>query len=338
MGTPLDTRAVRDAAQRLVDDGLPACQVAVARHGEVVWTETFGDATDATRFRVASATKPIVAAAVLVLLGEGKLSLSDRVVDHIPEFGSHGKDIVTVEQLLVFSGGFPNARVPVERARVPGGRAECFAEWELEWEPGTRFEYHASSAHWVMAELIERSSGTDFRDFVHARVSEPLGLGRVLGIPPDQQADIAGMTRADGTRLPDVDRHPVPTIDPFAMIEVGTPGGGGVMTAATLARFYQGLLHDPAGIWKPDVLADATTVVRNAHPDPMFQLPANRTIGSLVIGAGFGSAWSTLPRAFGHPGAFGQLGYADPATGISVAFVQRSMPGDDQARPFVRAH
>jgi CubicO group peptidase (beta-lactamase class C family) len=294
VGRPLDTRGVRAAAQRLVDDGLPACQVAVARHGEVVWAGTFGDATDTTRFRIASAVKPVVASAVLVLLGEGQLSLADRVADHIPEFGTRGKDVVTVEQLLVFSGGFPHATLPVEQALVPGARAARFAEWESEWEPGTRFEYHASSAHWVMAELIERCSGVDYRDFVHARVSEPLGLGRILGIPPEQQADIAGMTRVDGTREADVDRHPVPTMDPFTMIEVGTPSGGGVMTAGTLARFYQALLHDPAGIWKPGVLADATAVVRNAHPEPRFHLPANRTIGSLVIGGGFGSAWATF--------------------------------------------
>ena len=86
------------------------------------------------------------------------------------------------------------------------------------------------------------------------------------------------------------------------MIEAGTPGGGGVMTAASLALFYQGLLHNPDGLWKPDVLADATTHIRNSFLEPTYQLPANRTIACLVIGNGFASQWVKLPHAYGHPG------------------------------------
>jgi CubicO group peptidase (beta-lactamase class C family) len=121
-------------------------------------------------------------------------------------------------------------------------------------------------------------------------------------------------------------------------VEVGTPGGGGVMTAASLALFYQGLLHNPGELWRPDALADATTRIRNSFPEPTSGLPANRTLASLVIGDGFGSQWVTLAHAYGHPGAGGQFGYADPDTGLSVAFAQRSKADDDAARPFVRAH
>ena len=52
-------------------------------------------------------------------------------------------------------------------------------------------EYHATSAHWVLAELIERLSGTDYRHFVPTRISQPLGLdGLELGVPLDQQGDV----------------------------------------------------------------------------------------------------------------------------------------------------
>ena len=118
------------------------------------------------------------------------------------------------------------------------------------------------------------------------------------------------------------------------MIEAGIPGGGGVMTAATLARFYQGVLHNPNGLWKPDVLADATTNIRCTLPDPMMGLPANRTIG-VVIGNGFGTTWGTSPTAYGWPGAGGQVGFAEPATGVSFSFLQS---GDaDPINVFVRA-
>jgi CubicO group peptidase (beta-lactamase class C family) len=333
-----DFSPLRDAVQRFVDDGLPACQVAVARDRELAMFETFGDARDTTRFPVASSTKPIVGSAILHLIGDGQLDISGRVVDVIPEFGTHGKDVITVEQLMVFSCGFPRATMPSRVGADRVRRVERFAEWELDWEPGTAFEYHPGAAHWVMAELIDRLAGVDFGDFIEERVSRPLGLPRLLGMHVGAQGDIAGLTGADGNLLHGDDSAPSPESDRLAMIEAGAPGGGGVMTAASLALFYQGLLHNPDGLWKPEVLADATTNIRNSFLEPTYQLPANRTIACLVIGNGFASQWVTLPHAYGHPGAGGQFGYADPDTGLSVAFAQRSKPGDDAAEQFARAH
>jgi CubicO group peptidase (beta-lactamase class C family) len=162
---------------------LPACQVAVARDGKLAAFATFGDATDDTRFAVFSATKPIVAAAAWVLMGEGLLDVARPVADYVPEFATHGKHAVTVEQVMLHTAGFPSPTLLAEGAH-PVMRRRGFAEWPLEWEPGTRFEYHGVSAHWVLAELIERLGGMDFRDFVEQRVTSPLGLPRLLGIPP----------------------------------------------------------------------------------------------------------------------------------------------------------
>jgi len=325
MGTGLDVSALRAAAEREVAAGLAACQVAVARDGEVAWTESFGAAGDATRFCVASATKPIVASAVWQLIGDGLLDVDRHVVDYVPEFRTLGKDVVTVEQVLVMTCGFPSAAMAPEEGADPDRRRARFAEWELEYKPGTRYVYHGASAHWVLAELIERLGGMDFRDFVEQRVTRPLGLPRVLGIPRAEQAGIAQFSLARPEDL-----H----ADRAAMVEAGVPGGGGVMTAATLARFYQGVLHNPGGLWKPDVLADATGNVRCTLPDPLMGLPANRTLG-VVVGNGFGATWGRSPTAYGWPGAGGQVGFVEPATGVSFAFLQA---GDgEQRQVFVRA-
>ncbi len=163
-------------------------------------------------------------------------------------------------------------------------------------------------------------------DFVEVRVTRPLGLPRLLGIPRDEQTDIAQLSAA-------ADAETQASFDYAAKIEAGEPGGGGVMTAASLALFYQGLLHNPGTLWKPEVLADGVGNVRCTLPDPLMGLPANRTLG-VVIGAGFGSTWSESPTAFGWPGAGGQIGFAEPATGISFAFLQ--MGDSDQVTQFVR--
>ena len=181
-----------DTARRDVDSGwLPACQVAVARDGELIAFETFGDATNDDRFLAFSCTKPIVASVVWQLMAEGSLEISRPVASYVPEFADAGKGAVTVEQVLLHTAGFPNAEIGAVAGADPARRLAALAAWELEWEPGTRFEYHASSAHWVLAELIERLDGRDFRDSIEARVCAPLGLPRLLGLPLDRQDHIA---------------------------------------------------------------------------------------------------------------------------------------------------
>jgi CubicO group peptidase (beta-lactamase class C family) len=81
------------------------------------------------------------------------------------------------------------------------------------------------------------------------------------------------------------------------------------------------------------VLADGISNVRCTLPDPLMKLPANRTT-AVVIGAGFGTTWGSSDTAFGWPGLGGQIGFAEPATGVSFAFLQA---GDaDQTSQFVR--
>ena len=316
------------AAQLVADGVTPACQLAVARDGDLLAFETFGAATNDSRFCVYSATKPIVASMIWLLLGDGLISTDQLVVDLVPEFGTHGKDVITLEQVLLHTSGFPNALVTPVAGADPIRRRAAFAEWHLDWEPGSRFEYHALSAHWVLADIIERVTGLDFRDAIEQRVSRPLGLPRLLGIPIEDQADVVDAV-AIGT--PDVD-------EPYDILEIandgparaaGAPGGGGLMTAASMARFYQALLHNPDGVWDATVLADATTNIRCRLDEPLMHVAVNRTIGLVVAGddgmhqlryAVFGRDCS--PRAFGHSGAFMQVAWADSETGISFAFTK----------------
>ena len=132
--------------------------------------------TDQTLYVVFSCTKAIMASAAWLLIGEGKLDASRRVVDYIPEFGTNGKEVVTVEQLLIHTAGFPDAPYAQSDWLDRGKRLACFAKWRLQWPAGSKYTYHPTSSFWVIAEIIERLSGIDFREFVRRRIAEPLGL------------------------------------------------------------------------------------------------------------------------------------------------------------------
>lgn len=330
-------------ATREVDEGIvPSCQVAVGYGGEVVAFAALGQAGEDTRYHVFSCTKPMVASAVWVLMGEAALDVAHPVAEYLPGFEANGKGAVTVEHVLLHTSGFPHATLLPPAWDTTASRREAMAGWGLDFVPGTAFEYHPTSAHWVLAEVVAAASGRDFWDFFEERVTAPAGLaGRVLGLPPDQQDGIAELVATGEPATPDeleaaigvrelpnteVTEENLLAFNRAEVRAVGIPGAGGVMRAADLARFGQVLLHDPDGIWDPAVRADAVGRVRTRLGDPLFKMPANRTLGLVQAGddglaflRGFGSAASAA--TVGHGGAGGQISWADPVSGLSFAYV-----------------
>lgn len=343
----LDPDKLRDLARRArreVDDGLlPSAQVAVAREGRVGLFETFGEADNDTLYCVFSSTKAVTSAAAWLLIAEGKLDVKERVAEIVPEFGTNGKEVVTVEQLFLHSAGFPSAPFRPLEWDDRDARFSRFSRWRLNWTPGSRFEYHPTSSMWVIAEIVERRGGKDFRAFIRERVIEPLSLtGFYVGLPAEENHRVSelvhvgdGLTSEDYVRL-GVPAPPVTEVTEAAILTfnrpefraVGVPGGGGFATAADLALFYQGLLHGGAiggpEIWTADTLAMGLEVRSGDLVDPLYGKRVNRALGVVVSGdadrnfRGFGRMNS--PLAFGHGGAGGQIAWADPATGISIGY------------------
>jgi CubicO group peptidase (beta-lactamase class C family) len=330
-----------ERARREIDDGfLPSCQIALGYEGEIVAAETFGAAHADDRYCIFSATKPFVASTMWTLLAEGKIRLDERVSAYFPEFAANDKGAITVEQVMLHTSGFPHAPMGPPDWYDRGARVRRMSAWKLNWEPGTRYEYHPTSAHWVLAELIERAAGKDYREVVEERVTRPAGLPRILGLPRERQAGLRDLRLVGDHATPDeleqtfgIRALPETEVTDDAVLqfnrpevrEVGVPGGGGFARAVDLALFYQHLLHDPNGIWEPSFRKDAIGRVRNVLPDPMG-VPANRSLGLILAGddgkshiRGLGRTVS--PRAFGHNGAGGQLAWVDPATGLSLGYV-----------------
>jgi CubicO group peptidase (beta-lactamase class C family) len=334
-------------AKRDVDDGaLPSASVAVARNGKLAGFRVFGNAvqggelrpaTEDTLYTIFSSTKAIVAAAVWTLFEDNLLRLDEKVADIIPEFASNGKDVVTVEQALLHIGGFPLAPLGHPAWTTREGRLAAFARWRLNWEPGSRFEYHATSLHWVLMEIIERRTGIDGWQYTRDRIIQPAGLDHLyIGLPEElnnQVADVLHVTPPEpppggwGEVTPDA----ILAFNRPEVRAVGVPGGGGIARAAELALFYQPLVNggevaNGNRILKPETIEFATKVrTTEKHVDPLLGHPINRALAVCVAGddgfknvRGFGNTVSG--RAFGHAGAGGQLAWGDPETGISLGY------------------
>jgi CubicO group peptidase (beta-lactamase class C family) len=342
--------ALLGRASREVDAGrLPSCQLAVAREGELVHVATLGAATDETRYLTFSVTKALVAAAVWVAIGDGRLRPETRVSEHVPSFARAHFDAVTLQHLLTHTAGFPRAPLPPLDGATSKGRASWFERWRLEWEPGTRTEYSPTAGHWVVADLLERATGVAYKSYVAEHVIAPLGLRHLqLGVPIEQQSDMVDAVAVGLDEDPD-ESAPV-VVTPDGMLEmdrpdvraVGVPGAGAVSTAADIALLYQAFLHNPGGLWDRGVLADATGRIRNALIDPWTKVPANRSLGLVIAGDDGNAAMrdalgrSVGPRAFGASGASGQVAWADPDTGLSFCYLTNGLEAD-QVKAFMRS-
>jgi CubicO group peptidase (beta-lactamase class C family) len=345
---PAAIAALAQRAAREIDGGLlPSCQLALARDGRIAWSCTLGAAAEGSRYVIFSATKALVAGAMWLLIGEGKVDPAERVAEVVPEFGTEGKDAITIEQVMVHTSGFPRAPLGPAGWADRDARLAAFEKWRTNWEPGTRYEYHPTSAHWVLAEIIERRAGEDYRVFIRRRILEPLGLHNLqLGALPGEPevGNVNPLVQCGEPVSADeleavlgIRELPVTEVTPEALLAfndaanraVGVPGGGAVSTAADLALYYQALLHNPNGMWDDAVLRDATSTVRNRMSD-YLQVPANRALGVVIAGDDGksnlrGMGHTVSPRAFGHNGAGGQIAWADPDTGVSFCYLTNGL-------------
>ena len=324
---------------------LPSAQIALAKDGQLVLFDTLGDADNSQRYNIFSCTKPLIASAIWMLMADGKVDISRPVCDYIAEFTSQGKDQIIVEQLLCHTAGIPHAPMGPPAWLTPQSRLEKMQTWRLNWQPGSRMEYHATSAHWVLAEIIERVTATDYRRFIAENILSPLGLHRFqLGVSAGEQADITTLysvgappssdelEKIMGVAMewPEVSDEALLRFNEAETRALGVPGGGGIADAAAVALFYQGLLHNQKGLWNPDILADATGNIRVEFVDPATGVSANRGLGVVIAGddgqAGRrGMGKNVSATCFGQQGVGGQVAWADPETGISFCLLTNGL-------------
>jgi CubicO group peptidase (beta-lactamase class C family) len=325
----------------IADGRYPGAQVAIARHGKLAFSRTFGaariepelvPARDNTLWLLYSNTKVVTAAAVWALAQDGALSFNDRVSDHVPEFVRHGKEEVTVLQLLTHQGGFPSAgqSMPHEAFDDHQLLRRLVCDFTLEWAPGTRVHYHPAAAHWVAAVLIEAIAKTDYRTFIGRRIIEPLGLGHELyvGVPDAEMSRAADMHEPspDGTRQVKRENE-----CGAVFRRAGIPGGGGFATARAMAAFYQMMAQggtlNGIRLFSPRMIQFVTRNFTGERIDGSFAMAMHRGLGPHSRGTtekirGLGAIGS--PQTFGHGGVGSSYSWADPTTGVSFCYISNS--------------
>ena len=330
--------------QKEVEEGLlPSAQVALARDGRVGVFESYGSAKPESLTCIFSATKAITSAAAWILIQDGKLDENEIVAEIVPEFGTNEKEGITVQQLFTHTAGFPSAPFAPLDWMEKDKRYGRFSKWRLNWEPGTRYEYHPSSSMWVIAEIIERRSGQGYTEFVKQNVTGALGLSNlIVGLSEEEgkrALDVAHsgdpLTSEDYAKM-GIPEPPVTEVTEEALLNfnrdevraVGVPGGGGYANAHDLALFYQALLHgglEGKKLWSESMIKSVRRVRTGDLRDPLFRQLANRGLGIIISGdenrnfRGFGK--TNTPEAFGHNGAGGQIAWVDPKSGLSLAYL-----------------
>jgi CubicO group peptidase (beta-lactamase class C family) len=333
--------------------------VAVVIDGEPV-VDMWAGWMDAARTRpwerdtlvdVFSVGKPMAVLCLLQLAQGGLVELDAPVASYWPEFAAAGKQAVTVRMLLGHQAG-----LPAIRRELPH---HAMYDWELMtselaaqepwWEPGTAHGYHTNTFGFLVGELVRRVGGERVEDHFHRGIAGPLGADFHFGISPSEDPRVADFelpgppASMTADTVPLIIRHAY--FNPPGISGIGTvntrewraavmPSTNGHATARAVARIYSALACggaiDGVRVLDAETIAEATREV-SSGPDRVLTRPSR-------FGLGFQLTMPQRPLgshqgAFGHFGAGGSLGFADPEARLAFAYTPNQGEGPRWQNP-----
>jgi CubicO group peptidase (beta-lactamase class C family) len=363
---------IAPAIQREIDKGqYPGAVMLVARKGRIVYFETLGQLDPASGkpmrkdaiFRLYSMTKPYTSVAIMMLMEEGKLRLTDPVSRYIPAFANLQVSVATTDP---YAGATKYVNVPPDREIniqdllrhtsgivyagftahpkvkelytkegvdwkdvTPAEQIERLAKVPLAHQPGTTFEYGLSTD--VLGRIVEAISGMTLGQFLQQRIFTPLGMtDSAFIVPQDKLSRLAQPFATDAA-----------TNTAINLLDVTVPqkndagGAGSVGTASDYARFLQMLINggelDGVRLLSPATVRYMTA--DHLGPDAKFSGAT-----TLPAGTGFGLGFA-VRRETGRfevtgnageyfwAGAAGTGFYADPKDDIICVWMTQGQPG-----------
>ncbi len=284
-------------------------------------------------FWIASMTKPVTAAAVMMMQDEGKLSIEDPLVKYIPGFDKR----ITLRHMLTHTSGMGEASAgELKNAKTLADLVPVYIAKPVGFEPGSQWRYCQTGIN-MLGRVVEIVSGQSFPDFVSARIFRPLGMKDTTFYPTAKQMPrVATPARKDGGKLveapnaflngkaaTDRDRYPA-------------PNGGLFSTAPDYAKFARMLLNG------------GELSGRRYLSKASWELMTSSQTGSIKAGFIPGHGWGlgvgvvvdpqgqtarNKPGTFGHGGAYGTQAWIDPKSGVAlILMVQRAnFPNSDDS-------
>jgi CubicO group peptidase (beta-lactamase class C family) len=349
-------KQVQQAIDRLVESGAErGIQVAAYKRGELVVDAVAGVDDPATGRLVKSDTpfynfsivKGAAATLAHILVERGLFGYDTQVVDLWPEFSAHGKEKVTVRQVLCHSAGVPAIPLSTTMEDLCDWDKMCaaIADSELWWEPGTQVGYHAYTFGYLVGEIIRRATGKPISQVLLDEVSGPLGVEDELyfGMPKSAQHRLATLEDAASAAGPMAEMPPdLPMFraGPMSLMPTATLGNredilaadipaGGKTSARAIAHMYAALVGEVDGVQliSPQRLREATAVAM-AGTDAIFGMPTKWALGYAVGGLGTANDSDTV---FGVGGAGGSFACGDTANGIAFAVTKNRLTSDFSA-------
>ncbi len=239
---------IREKLEEMTGGGQFSGTVLIAKEGEPVFIEAFGLASREfstpnrvdTKYNLGSINKIFTKTAVALLLSEGRLSLDDRLGDHLPDYPNReAAEKVTVRHLIEMTSGIGDffgqrfVDTPKSRLRTLEDYLPLFADEPLEFEPGTSNRY-SNGGYVVLGLVVQHAAGEDYFDFVRKRIFEPAGMHDTDSYEADEIVEnlACGYTRFD---FDGREREPRRNI--YTRPARGSSAGGGYSTVQDLLRF-----------------------------------------------------------------------------------------------------
>lgn len=351
----LRVEGIWNAVEDLYRSGLqPAMTLVVRRHGKVILKRSIGCISGSapgedsppvpihpdTPISLFSASKAISALLVHKLVELDKLSLDDRVADHIPKFAARGKGKVTVRQLMAHRAGIP--LLP-----IPDPDPDLLKHWDAIVDmlcaaapADAKFQkqaYHALTAGFIIGELVRRVSGRELPELLKEWIAQPLGARHLTyGLAPEYRAQspvnvftgprVFWPINTFAKRILGVSfERAVEASNSDAFLSGIVPAGNIYATADEACRVYQMLLNqgqlDGTRLFKAATVREAIRPVGPMQVDGMLRIPIRYSAGFMLGENPFGLYGPRCSQAFGHLGFIAVLCWADPSRDLSVAFL-----------------
>jgi CubicO group peptidase (beta-lactamase class C family) len=305
-----------------------------------------------TIVNVFSTTKAMTALCVHLLVDRGALDVDAPVARYWPEFAQKNKDRIPVRWLLGHRSGLAAIRETLPNEALYDWNAMCaaLAAEEPWWRPGEGHGYHALTIGWLVGELVRRISGRSLGTYYRQEVAEPLGIDFHIGLPESEHARVAEMSGIPlevppdgGVKLAEIILSNPEGLSARAFMNPPSlalgvnhrewrtaeiPGANGHGNARALARVYGALSRggevDGVHVLSPAGIARCHQE-QSSGPDQVLQITTRFGLGFMLSQKEREARFGPNPRAFGHPGAGGSVGFADPDTKIGFGYVMNRM-------------